>query len=298
MRLSSRTLIGAGAAAALALSMAACGEQENTGQPGGGSSSAATTSVDEALAAKVPAEIKSDGKLVVGTDASYAPNEFLDTDGKTVIGFDVDLLKVVAGKLGLQVEYTAGQFDEIIPGVLSGKYEVGMSSFTINDDRKAQVNMVSYFSAGTQWAARKGVAVDPDNACGKRVAVQQGTVQVEDVTARSKACTDAGKPAITVEQFQGQDQATASLVSGKNDAMLADSPVCAYAVKQTNGELEVAGEIYDSAPYGYVIAKEQTALAEVVQDAVEAAIADGSYESALKKWGVEAGAIANPAVNP
>jgi polar amino acid transport system substrate-binding protein len=289
-------LVGA-AVVALALSTAACGEQDDTAEPGGGGSTSAPA-VDAALAAKVPDAIKSDGKIVVGTDASYAPNEFLDTDGKTVVGFDVDVLGVVAAKLGLTVEFTASQFDEIIPGVLSGKYEAGVSSFTINDERKAQVNMVSYFSAGTQWAAKAGAGLNPDDACGKRVAVQQGTVQVDDITARSKACTDGGKAAITIEQFQGQDQATASVVSGKNDAMLADSPVGAYAVKQTNGQLELAGEIYDSAPYGYVVAKDQTAFAEALQGALAAAIADGSYKAALTKWGVEAGAITDPAVNP
>ncbi len=115
--------------------------------------------------------------------------------------------------------------------------------------------MVSYFSAGTQWATKKGnpAKVDPENACGKKIAVQTGTVQVDDITARSKKCTDAGKPAITIDQYQAQSDATAAVVSGKDDAMLADSPVGAYAVKQSNGQLELLGDIYDSAPYGYVV---------------------------------------------
>lgn len=290
-----RALAGAALVTAMTLSLVACGEQESS-EPGGGATSAA--SVDAALAAKVPDAIKADGKIVVGSDASYAPSEFLDTDGKTVIGFDVDLFNAVAGKLGLKVDYVASQFDDILPGVLSGKYEVGVSAFTINDERKKQVNMVSYFSAGTHWAAKKGTTIDPTNACGKRVAVQQGTVQVDDITAKTKACEQAGKPEITIEQFQGQDQATASVVSGKNDAMLADSPVCAYAVKQTNGQLELIGEIYDAAPYGYAVAKKQTQLAEALQGALTAVIADGSYARALEKWGVQDGALTTPALNP
>ncbi|HEY3008998.1 MAG TPA: ABC transporter substrate-binding protein, partial [Micromonosporaceae bacterium] len=256
------------------------------------------SSVDSALAAKVPDKIKSDGKILVGIDSTYAPSEFLDTDGKTVIGFDVDVFNAVAAKLGLKAEYQSAKFGDIIPGIQSGKYEIGVSSFTINTERKAAMNMVSYFSAGTQWAAKTGATIDPNNACGKKVAVQQATVQVDDLTAKSKACTTAGKPAITIEQFQDQGQATASVVSGKNDAMLADSPVCAYAVKQTNGQLALAGEIYDSAPYGYVVAKQDTAFADALQGALTAVIADGSYTAALKKWGVEAGGITQPAVNP
>jgi polar amino acid transport system substrate-binding protein len=285
---------------AVALVAAGCGDD------GADSGSTETTAgaapaVDEALAAKVPAEIKSDGKVLIGTDASYAPNEFLDADGKTVVGWDVDLFNAVAAKLGLQTEWQSATFDAIIPGIQSGKYEMGISSFTINDERKQQVNMVSYFSAGTQWGTKTGnpTGVQPDDACGKKVAVQTNTVQdTEDLPKRDEACTAAGNPAITVDRYQRQDQATAAVVSGKDDAMLADSPVLAYAVKQTNGQLELLGDIYDAAPYGYVIEKDQTEFAQAVADAVQALITDGTYKTILDKWGVGAGAIDNPAVNP
>jgi polar amino acid transport system substrate-binding protein len=285
---------------AVAMVAAGCGDDSDTGG-GTTETTAAAPTVDEALAAKVPDTIKSDGKVLIGTDASYAPNEFLDADGKTVVGWDVDLFNAVAAKLGLQTEWQSATFDAIIPGVQSGKYEMGISSFTINDERKQQVNMVSYFSAGTQWGTKTGnpTGVQPDNACGKKVAVQTNTVQdTEDLPKRDEACTAAGNPAITVDRYQRQDQATAAVVSGKDDAMLADSPVLAYAVKQTNGQLELLGDIYDAAPYGYVIEKDQAEFAQAVADAVKALITDGTYKTILDKWGVGAGAIDNPAVNP
>jgi polar amino acid transport system substrate-binding protein len=287
----------AAAVLATAASLTACG---SSSEGESSSSSGAGTSVDAALAAKVPDAIKSDGKIVIGVDATYAPNEFLDTDGQTVIGFNIDLFDAVAAKLGLQTEWVPAPFANIIPSVQSGKYEIGVSSFTVNEERMQIVNMVSYFSAGTQWATQKGNpnSVDPDAACGLKVAVQKATVQVDDVEARSKACTDAGKSAITIDQYQGQDQATASVVSGKDVAMLADSPIIAYAVKQTNDQLELLGDIYDSAPYGYAIQKEQTDFAQAVADAVKALIADGTYKSVLDEWGVSQGAITDPTVNP
>jgi polar amino acid transport system substrate-binding protein len=290
-------LLGVG----LVLVLAACG---GNGAESGGTTTtqAAAPAVDQALAAKVPADIKSDGKILIGTDSSYAPNEFLDTDGKTVIGFDVDLFNAIAAKLGLKTQWESAVFDAIIPGIQSGKYEMGVSSFTINDERKKQVNMVSYFNAGTQWATKKGnpLGVQPDNACGKKVAVQTNTVQdTDDVSSkRQQACKSAGKPAITIDRYQRQDQATAAVVSGKDDAMLADSPVVAYAVKKTNGQLELLGDIYDAAPYGFVIKKDQADFAQAVADAVKALISDGTYRTILTKWGVEAGAMDNPAVNP
>jgi polar amino acid transport system substrate-binding protein len=303
----SRTLLRRSAPAVVALASAALvlsgcgGGSSSSGSASGGSSGgAASASADQSLAAKVPASIKADGVITVGSDTTYAPSEFLAADGKTIEGFDVDLFDLVAQKLGLKAKFETASFDSIIAGVGSQKYEVGVSSFTINSDREAQVNMISYFSAGTQWATKKGnpAKIDPDNACGKNIAVQKATVQVDDITARSKKCTDAGKPAITIDQYDAQSDATAAIVSGKDDAGLADSPVMAYAVKQTNGQLELLGKVYDSAPYGYVVKKDQTEFAQAIADAVKELISDGSYQKVLEKWGVQAGAITDPAVNP
>ncbi|GAA3705664.1 ABC transporter substrate-binding protein [Terrabacter ginsenosidimutans] len=300
-RLSLFTVTGL-VAAGLALS--ACGSNSLSTSPGAGgtpagSASAAGGGVDQALAAKVPAKLKSAGKIVVGTDPTYAPNEMLASDGKTVEGFDVDVFNAVAAKLGLKTEYVPAGFGTIILGVTSGKYDMGVSSFTINPDRKKQVNMVSYYKAGTQWVVAKGnpEKVNIDDVCGKSVGAQKGTVQADDLAARSKKCTDAGKPAITQVIQTGQDQVTADVASGKTVAMLADSPVGLYAVKQT-GTLEALGAIYDSAPYGYVVPKDQTDFANLLVDALKATKADGSYDAALKKYSVEAGGIDNFAVNP
>jgi polar amino acid transport system substrate-binding protein len=284
---------------AAALTMSAC-SKKNDPSTITGPSATVTPTVDAALAAKVPAAIKADGKIVVGTDSTYAPNEFLAADGRTIQGFDVDVFNAVAAKLGLTAQFVTAPFDNIIPSVGSGKYEIGVSSFTVNAERKKVVDMVGYFQAGTQWGTKTGnpAKVDPDNACGKKIAVQKSTVQVDDVTARSKKCTDAGRPKITIDQYQGQDEATAAVVSNKDDAMLADSPIVAYAVKQTNEQLELLGSIYDSAPYGYVVKKGQGEFAQALADALRAIITDGSYTAALKKWGVEQGAITDPKVNP
>ena len=300
--LSRRAAGAVSALAAAALALTACGGGSSGGSSASGTSGSAAPSVsaDSSLAAKVPADIKADGTITVGTDSTYAPSEFLAADGQTIEGFDVDLFTLVAQKLGLKASFQTAPFDSIIAGVGSGKYEAGVSSFTVNKEREAQANMISYFSAGSQWSTKKGNPknVDPDNACGKNIAVQKATVQVDDITLRSKKCTDAGKPAITIDQYDAQSDATAAIVSGKDDAGLADSPVMAYAVKQTNGQLELLGKVYDSAPYGYVVKKDQTDFAQAIADAVKALIADGSYTKVLTKWGVQAGAITDPAVNP
>ena len=292
-------------AATIAFTLAVAGCGDDSGESSSGSSatsSAALPSVtaDEALAAMVPDAVAEDGVISVGSDTTYAPSEFLAEDGETIVGFDVDLFTLVAQKLGLEAEFETAQFGSIIAGVGSGRYEIGVSSFTINPERLQQANMVSYYSAGTQWATRAGNPddVDPDNACGLAIAVQRDTVQVDDITARSQQCEAAGAEPITIEQFDAQSDATAAIASGRVAAGLADSPVMAYAVEQIGGDLELLGEIYDSAPYGYVVLKSETEFAQALADAVRSLIDDGSYLEVLERWGVEAGAIDDPTVNP
>ncbi len=288
---------------AVGLALSACGSDSLSNNGGSKTSAPAAstkTAVDPALAAKLPAKIKTAGKILVGTDATYAPNEFLDADGKTVVGMDVDIFNAVAAKFGVTVEYVPAAFGEIILGVNSGKFDVGVSSFTVNTERQGQSNMISYFNAGTQWAVAKGnpKAVDPANACGLSIGVQKDTVQVDDLKARSKACTDAGKQAIDIVIDADQGKVTANLVSGRTAAMLADSPIGLYAVAQTDGQLEALGEIYDAAPYGFVVPKDQTDFAQAIAEALKATAADGSYKAALEKWGNTSGAITDFAVNP
>jgi polar amino acid transport system substrate-binding protein len=306
--LTRRGRVAVAAAAGLTLVLAGCGDDSggDTGSGGGGGGAAASSEplpsveADQELAALVPPAIAEDGVISVGSDTSYAPNEFIAEDGETIVGFDVDLFTLVAQKLGLEAQFETAAFDSIIAGVGSGRYEAGVSSFTINPERLQQANMISYYEAGTQWATKAGNpdGVDPDAACGLTIAVQKATVQVDDITARSEACEAAGEDPITINQYDLQSDATAAVVSGAAVAGLADSPIMAYAVQQTNGQLELLGDIYDAAPYGYVIKKEQTDFAEAVAGAVKALIDDGTYKTILTKWGVDAGAIDNPAVNP
>jgi polar amino acid transport system substrate-binding protein len=293
-----RRPIATAAAVVLTLGIAAGCSSSSSG--GGNQTVSPASGVDSAAAALVPAAVKAKGTLDIGTDSTYAPSEFLDTDGKTIVGFDVDLFNAVAAKLGLKAHFETASFGGIITGVNAGKYDAGVSSFTINQEREGQAVMVSYFSAGTQWATKTGnpTGITPDTACGKHVAVQTNTVEVDDLKARSKTCTDDGKSAIGIDQYAAQDAATSAAVAGKDDAVLADSPVMAYAVKQTNGELELLGSIYASAPYGYVLPKGSDKFGQAIVAALKDLIKDGTYHTILAKWGVTPGAITKPAVNP
>jgi len=281
-------------AATGALALSGCASGGDSG--GSGAEQPAAGDKVEEIANTVPEAIKSSGKLVVGVNIPYAPNEFKDPSGK-IVGFDVDLMNAIAGVLGLTPEYRESDFAKIIPSIQGGTYNVGMSSFTDTKEREESVDFVTYFSAGIQWAQKPGAGIDPNNACGKKVAVQATTTEeTEELPAKSKACTDAGNPAIEIISFDGQDAATNAVVLGQADAMSADSPVTAYAIKQNNGKLEAAGPIFDSAPYGWPVQKD-SALAQSLQKALEHLIENGKYEEIAKNWGVESGMIDKPGVN-
>ena len=186
-----------------ALMLAACSTDDDTATPGGNGSSAASfdpasIAKDDAIAALLPEKIASAGKLVVGSDTSYAPAEYIDEDGTTPVGYDVDLAKALGAVLGLTVDVQSADFGGIIPAIGS-KYDVGISSFTINPDREKQVNMIEYFNAGEAYAVAagnpQGITTDgaPNNICGKSVGVQTGTVEDDELTKSIiPACTAAG----------------------------------------------------------------------------------------------------------
>ena len=146
---------------------------------------------DTSLVAKLPASLQSGGTLKVAADASYAPDEFLDTDGKTVIGMDADLAKAIGQVLGLQVTVANVSFDAIIPAIQDGRYDLGMSSFTDTADREKSVDFVTYFSAGTSFyvSATDGPDIETlADLCGHTVAVEAGTTEESDARAQAKKC--------------------------------------------------------------------------------------------------------------
>ncbi|MGZ5365946.1 MAG: transporter substrate-binding domain-containing protein, partial [Mycobacterium sp.] len=121
-------------AATGALLLSGCASGTNTSETTTGNTTAAADKVEE-IANTVPEAIKSSGKLIVGVNIPYAPNEFKDPSGK-IVGFDVDLMNAIAGTLGLTAEYRESDFAKIIPSIQGGTYNVGMSSFTDTKERE------------------------------------------------------------------------------------------------------------------------------------------------------------------
>jgi len=282
---------------ALAVFVAGCGSSDDDSgdTASDGDTASITGNFNQDAADLLPQEIADSGKLTVAMDASYAPNEFFDEDGKTIIGMNADIADALGTTLGLETEKKNTTFDAIIPGLEADKFNLGISSFTDNKEREKVVDFVTYLTAGTGFytTAENGVDVESlEDLCGKKVAVQKGTVQQEDVEAQNEKCSEK----IDIAVFTQQTDVDLALRSGKAEVALADSPVALYAVQQSDGALKSTGTTYDTAPYGIAIPKD-SGLAEAVLAAVKVMIADGTYEAILAKWGQESGAIKTPVIN-
>ena len=305
MRTRSALTVAVVAATTLALGACTSASQNpsgGNGAAGSGSPSAAsfdpsTITKDATIAALVPASVAADGKLTIGSDLTYAPAEFVGPDGKTPVGYDVEIATAIAHLMGLQPDIVSSTFDAIIPGI-GTRYEIGISSFTVTPERLKTVSMVSYFNAGSQFAVAKGNPdkVDVNNLCGLTVGVQTGTTQQAELETAKTKCP-AGK-ALTVLPFDNQATVTTNLVGGKVQAMYADSPVTAYAVGQTNGKLETLGPIRDAAPEAVVVPKNDDAMAKAVQAALQKLMDDGTLKQILSAWGNEQGALTKAEINP
>lgn len=288
-------------ATAMLASVAACGTTDESDQSSTPKSSGSITSSvkkDPKIAAMLPDSIKKDGKFTVGTSPDYAPAEFLDKDGKTPIGYEMDMAKAISAVFGLKFDPTSAEFDSIMPGVGS-KYDVGISGFTMDPARKDAGEFVSFMNEGATFVVQKGnpKKLTTDNLCGHSVAVQTGTVHEDTVKKLSTQCTAAGKKAIDIQSMKEQTVVATNVSTGKADAFVADSPVSGYAVKKSNGSLEFLGKAFNLTPEAVVVKKGDMQTAKAVQAAIQKLIDDGTYMKILKSWGSESGAVKEAKIN-
>ena len=240
---------------------------------------------DLSIAAMVPDDIKKSGTLRNGVATNYAPTEFIDTDGSTVIGY----ITAVSKLMGLKVATTNAAFPSLIPA-LGSKYDVSVSAFTITLEREKQVTMASYFKAGFSMAVPKGnpKKISPDDLCGHTVAVQTGTAQETAAQHKSKQCVKAGRKPIDLLSYASQSDATTNVTGGKADVLYADSVITGYAIKQTSKLVALGG----------ITAKNDGGLSKAIQVATQKLIDDGTMKKLLAAWGTQEGLIKTSQVNP
>ncbi|NLT26199.1 MAG: ABC transporter substrate-binding protein [Microbacteriaceae bacterium] len=282
---------------AAALALTGCAQNVEGGGETAADGAAIVAGVEQSEAASglLPQAIADAGVLKVGTDATYAPNQYAGPDGEP-IGWEVDLVEALGAKLGLEVEWSKEGFDQIIPKVSAGTLDMGSSSFSDTLERQETVDFVDFYEAGLQFVQNVDADPMPDDLCGLRIGAQATTTSDDYLMAESEKCVADGKDAIEILKKDGQDEATNDVVLGNVPYMLADSPIAQNSVKLSDGKVELVGDIFDAAPYGMVLAKDGE-LVDAIQAAMQELMDDGTYTEILELWGVEAGAVDEAVIN-
>ena len=257
-----------------------------------------TTHTGPSLFSLLPKEIQASRSLVIGSDASYPPLEFLGPDGKTILGFDADLAAALGNKMGITITLKVAGFDSIIPDVAAGKYPMSLSAFTDTKERQAKVDFVNYFTAGTAILVKKGNPqgiTDILSLCGHSVFQEKGTAIVK--VLRETKCVKGSYIAVT--EVADDTAAKQAITDGKSDADLSDFPVASYAAKTIDGgnAFEVAGRQINPAPYGIVVSKTQTKLRDTIKAALGELISEGTYTTLARKYNITQGTITTPTIN-
>jgi len=242
------------------------------------------------------------GNLFICSDIPYPPQEFFDAQGNPT-GSDIDIGIEIGKRLGLQGHVENTVFDTIIAALTGGKCDIIVSAQNITSDRLKQVDMIPYFQAGQAFVVAKGNPKGintTDDLCGKSIAAESGTTETDYIKGTgeykgdglSKACTDKGKAAIQLKEFQHDSDALLALSAGQVDAYFADSPVAGYYTVQKPDQFQLSGvPPLATAKEGISVAKDKTKLRDAVKAAFLSMVNDGAYTTILKKYGLETGAI-------
>jgi polar amino acid transport system substrate-binding protein len=215
------------------------------------------------------------GTLTVGMEIGYPPMEYFDTDGKTPIGFDVQLAKALAEKLNLKIDFVDTAWDGIFAGVNTGKYDLIISSVTITDERLNNFNFTKpYIQNAQAIAVLRGGSVNPrnlDDLAGLRVAYQAETTSDDIMTELAE-----GGLNFSAFEYDKVINCFDELRNGRVDAVVCDSVVAYfYTAQNTNFEILWEGE---GETLGICLKKGNDALTTAVESALSQLYADGTVQ--------------------
>ncbi|WP_043266070.1 ABC transporter substrate-binding protein [Streptomyces sp. CT34] len=261
----------------------------------------------------LPKDVQDKAMLQVGSDITYKPVEYRSNGA--VAGIDPDLADAIGKELGIKLNFNNATFDTLMGGLKSKRYDIAMSAMTDTKDRQQGidsntgkkigegVDFVDYLNVGVSLYTQKGKTNGVDSwetMCGKKLAVQRGTVSDDLAKDKSKSCETSGQQPISIEAFDNDSEAQTRLRTGGVDAVSSDYPVAAYAVKVSGGGNDfqlVGGAPLKAAPYGIAVPKDQQQLRDALKAAVQLAIKNGSYAKVLQKWDVKDAAVKDVQLN-
>ena len=273
-KISRRSFLAAAGLSVAALALTACGgSASSVASSVASSASSAAASTSAAAGELTTVEV---GKLTMATNATFPPYE-MTTDSGDIEGIDVDTAKAIAEKLGLELQIDDMDFDAALLSVQQGKADIAMAGITVTDERKAVMAFSDSYATGIQSiiVPEGSDIASPDDLAGKKIGTQRGT------TGYIYCTDDFGEDSVVA--YDNGLTAVQALNNGQVDAVVIDNaPAKEYVA--ANPGLKVLETSYAEEDYAIGMSKDNTALVEAVNAALEELKADGTLQSIVDKY--------------
>ena len=276
-KITRRSFLAAAGLSVAALALTACGGSSSTASSAAASSVASSAASSEAASAAA-AELTTveAGKLTMATNATFPPYE-MTTDNGTIEGIDVETAQAIADKLGLELQVDDMDFDAALLSVQQGKADIAMAGITVTDERKAVMAFSDSYATGIQSiiVPEGSDIATADDLAGKKIGTQRGT------TGYLYCSDDFGEDAVVA--YDNGLTAVQALNNGQVDAVVIDNePAKAYV--ESNPGLKILDTSYAEEDYAIGMNKDNTALLDAVNAALEELKADGTLQSIVDKY--------------
>ncbi|ANF58304.1 ABC transporter substrate-binding protein [Halotalea alkalilenta] len=260
-------------------------------------------SADPALEAILPDSIRQAGFINIGTNPNTPPTVFYGEDNRSLEGREIDVMTAIAHRLGLKPRWNdAGGFDNIIPGLSTGRYDAALANLDVNSVRLQRVDFVGYFNNN-----RLGMVVRSDagdelltelgQLCGRTVGGGSGTQNVAVLEQQSERCVAEGKEKIDIPLFPDRPSGVQSVVSGRTPAFFGPYEGLKYQASASRGALVLGGEFEVPPSFVGIGLGKDSELTEPVRQALQSLIDDGTYRRILDRWEIGYGAVSEAKSN-
>jgi ABC-type amino acid transport substrate-binding protein len=217
-------------------------------------------------------------KIRIGVDANLPPFEMLDSNTNELVGFDVELMRAIAEKIGFEVEFLNTGSSQLITLVSQCQLDAGISAIAITDGLKQQMDFSDpYYTTGQVLVVKKGniVITGLDTLSDMTVGTQAGSLSEIEIWKI---------PGAQAETYSSYNLAFQDLITGYIDAVIADKPHALIYVEKKPNNLKIVGEEFGSVNYGIAICKDRADLVGLINNGLASVTADGTLEKLTQKW--------------
>lgn len=281
--------------AVTALTVSACGG--DSADPDSGSADASSSGESriteswglepvQSVVDLVPAEWQ-DTPIPNAVYNDYPPQDYLE--GDTLVGIQIDFMTALSEVMGVEFSNESiGNFDSLIPGLQSGRYEISSADFGITADRLGAVDFVSQFAIGTGFAVKEGSDItisDASDLCGHSIGVIAGSYFIDQVEAASDACEADGDDPIELQTYPNDGARTLAVTNGRADITATGADALAFTIATDNVALVLQDYVYEPTVQGIAIA-DGSELGPALLAGIQELVTDGTYADILEKWDI------------